>query len=34
VCCSSDDSDSGSPPLVYIVMSTACRLWFTADENT
>ena len=26
--------DSGSPPLVHIFTSTACRLWFITDKNT
>ncbi|MFV1073149.1 hypothetical protein, partial [Klebsiella pneumoniae] len=30
---SSGDSDSGSPPLVQMVTSTACRLTFVAVEN-
>ena len=31
---SSDDSDSGSPPLVHTVPSTACMLFFISDENS
>ena len=31
---SSGDSNSGSPPLVQIFMSTACRLLFTAGGNS
>ena len=31
---SSGDRDSGVPPLVQIVMSAACRLLFTAGENS
>jgi len=30
---SSGDSDSGSPPVVQIFMSTVSRLLFTAGEN-
>ena len=30
---SSGDSDSGSPPIVNIFMSTACRLLFIAGET-
>ena len=33
VCFSSGDGDSGSPPLVQIFTSTACRLLFIAGEN-
>ena len=30
---SSSDSDNGSPPMVQIFMSAACRLLFNAGEN-
>ena len=33
MCFSSGDSDSGSPLLVQICMSAACRLMFIAGEN-
>ena len=33
VCFSSDNINSGSPPLVQIVTSVACRLLFIAGKN-
>ena len=33
VCFSSDNINSGSPPLVQIVTSAACRLLFIAGKN-
>ena len=33
LCFCSGDSDSGSPPLVQIVMSVACRLFFITGES-
>ena len=34
VCFSSGDSNSGSPPLVQIIMTVECRRFFTAGKNT
>ena len=31
---SSGDSNSGSPPLVQIIMTVECRRFFTAGKNT
>ena len=33
VCFSSGYSDSGSPPLMQILMSTACKLLFIVGKN-
>jgi len=33
VCFSSVDGDSGSPMLVQMLMSAACRLFFTTSEK-